>query len=787
MEIFNGLTSTQAKEALEKYGPNKIDYFKIEILEIIKRNTLNFFNFLLLLAGILSSVFEGFGAETLIIFFFLILSISISIFQDYHSTKLAKKLLSYFKNYAWVKRDNQWIKIPQEEVVPKDYAKVSAGFLIPADIKILKNESCLIDESIITGESQPVYKKEGEIAHMGTMVVSGELEGEVVATGKNTYFGSIAKKTLEVHKETAYQKILDDFAKKIGYLGIGLIFLLILVNFLKPEPLEFKDILIFSIVLAVAVVPELLPAMTVLTLSLTGEKLAKKGLLIKRLSTLEDLGGVEILCADKTGTITTNELKLEKIATQDQKEFLNYFLLDYWFSKEITPYEKAVLEKIKSISKDTTLEVIEDVVFDPKTRVEKIIAKKGNEIIKIAKGAPEQVIEACASNDKEKEEWIKVFNQEDQNGFRTLALGIESPHKKILGIASFFDPLKEDSFGAVKLAKEINLEIKILTGDSPNVARKVALDLGIISQDDKVVLGQDLRKLSQENLKKVVLENKVFARVFPEDKLKIVEILQKEKMIAFLGEGVNDAPALKVVSSAIVVDSASDITKEEADIILRKKDLKQIVEGIYEGRKVLENIGKYLKHTMSGNFGNLISVSILASFIKFIPLTPIQVLLTNFLTDIPLIAFASDNVKTKEIKKPIKISNKKLILLLLILGLTAGLVNIAAYFLAKNESPNVIQTYIFYITTFSGLIVSFLIRTKDWFFLSKPSKNLIIGSCVASIITLIFITSNKLQSYFGFAILNQRLILWSLVLFIIFIILTEQTKRFFYKRFPDLI
>lgn len=785
----NGLTQKEAEKRLKIYGPNKVEYFKIDLLEILKRNFLNFFNILLFFAGILSLILEGPQIETILIFVFFFLSILISTFQDYRSNKLAQKLLSYFKNYAWVKRDGEWKKILKEELTIGDYVKVTSGYLIPADIKILKNESALIDESIITGESEPVYKKEGETAYMGTVVVNGEFEGEVIAIGNNSYFGSIAKKTLEIKKETAYQKLFDNFAKKIAYLSFVLIFLLIFINVLKPQPADFKEIFIFAIVLSIAIVPEFLPAMTVLTLSLAGDKLAKRGLIIKRLSALEDLGSVEILCTDKTGTLTKNELKLEKVITKDiaEKDFVKFFLYDYCFTKDLTPYEKAFLEKY-NLPDYSDLEFIEDVPFDPNLRIEKLILKNKNngEIFEIAKGAPESVIDLC-SQENEKNKWLEIFKKEDEEGYRTLGLGILKPEKKFLGIASFFDPLKETAFPAINLAKKLNLEIKILTGDSPNVARKVALELGIINDKGKVILGEDIRNLEGEELRKIVFENKVFARVLPEDKLKIVEILQKERFVAFLGEGINDAPALKAVHSALVVDSASDITKETADIILKEKNLELIVDGIFEGRKVLENIGKYIKHTMSDNFGNLTSIAILASFLPIVPLTPIQVLLTNFLTDIPLIAFAHDNVKVKEIKRPVKMSNKYLVLLLLILGIIAGIINISAYFLVKNQSPEVIRTYIFYITTMTGLLVSFSIRTKDWFFLSKPSRLFLITSILGIFFTIIFIFFSPFKNYFEFSSLNKEILLYSFLILFIFVLITEISKKIFYKYFPDVI
>jgi Mg2+-importing ATPase len=293
--------------------------------------------------------------------------------------------------------------------------------------------------------------------------------------------------------------------------------------------------------------------------------------------------------------------------------------------------------------------------------------------------------------------------------------------------------------------------------------------------------------LPEDEAKKIIKKVKVFARVLPEDKLKIIEILQKEKFVGFLGEGINDAPALKIANVALAVDNASDVVKQEADIILKEKDLKTIVEGIYIGRKVLENIGKYIKHTMSDNFGNLTSVAILSSILTFVPMTPLQVLLTNFLTDIPLVAFANDNVSIKEIKRPLKMSGKHLVFLLLALGIVAGLVNIFGYLIVRKESIEVIRTYIFFITTMTGLLVSFLIRTKDWFFFSQPSRSFVIASIVGLLLTLIFVFFPPFKNIFSFSSLNLKLLTYFFLLIFIFVVGTELVKKLFYKKFPDVI
>lgn len=810
----DGISSDEATKRLRENGPNKIQSFQIDLIEIIKRNSLNFFNLFLLTATLLSFLTEGLKIEPILIFIFLLLSILISIFQDYRANKLTQKLLDYFKSYSFVKRDGRWQRLDSEEIIPGDYVKVAAGSIVPADIRILKCEETLIDESILTGESEPIFKSPNylenqnkttvpsNIALMGTTIVKGEIEGVVFATSKNSYFGSLAKKTLEIKKETAYQKMMDNFAKSIGYFAIVVGLLIIFLKIIFANYENFQELIIFVIVLLVAIVPEFLPTMTILTMSLAGIRLARQGLIIKRLSAIEDLGAIEVLCTDKTGTITTNQLTLikiitnpenEELNTQIESEFIKYFLLDYYFSQEKSTYEEAILKKIEKLPNYENIEFLEDTEFDPNQRIKKLFIKENNQEIEVIKGAPEEVIKIILNNNENlKNKWLNIFIANDKSGFRTLALGLKRKSDEnwvgdFLGIAVFEDPLKETSKAAIRLAQALNLDIKILTGDSINVARNVAQQLNLITKDEKVYSSEDLRSLSQEEFEKVVRESKVFARILPDDKLRIIETLQKEKYVGFLGEGINDALALKAVNVALVVDSAADVTKQEADIILKEKDLKIIVEGISQGRKTLENIGKYIKHTMSDNFGNLTSIAILTSFLKYVPLTPIQVLLTNFLTDIPLIAFATDNVSLKEIRKPIKMSGYHLTLLLLVLGLIAGIINIIGFILVKNQSIEVVRTYIFLLTTLTGLLVSFSIRSKNWFFSSKPSPFFFFISLIAIIISIIFVFNQYLAQIFGFAHLNGKLLSNMIILLIIFFITTEVVKKLFYKKFPEVI
>ncbi len=787
----NGLSEKEAEKRLKKYGENIIFTFKIDILEIIKRNFLNLFNLLLLFASLFSFFLQESKTESFLIIFFFFLSVFISTFQDYKSSKLLEDLIKIFKNYAYVKRDKEWKKVEQKFLVPGDLVKVKIGDIVPADIILTKSEDLLVDESILTGENVPVFKSEknnenlSNILFSGSSIVKGEGEGYVIFTGKESFAGSLAKKILEIKKETVYKKILDDFAKKIFYFALFLGIFLFIGNIAKGSFISIKEFAIFVIVLVVAMVPEFLPAMTVLTLSLTGKKLSKKGLLIKRLSVIEDLGTIEIITTDKTGTITTNKLKLKNIISEDKEAFIKFFLADSYFSKEETPYERAILEKIKDLPDYSDLEFIEDIPFDPLKRIERLIVKNKSdkEIIEIIKGAPEEIIRNFFNNN---EKYLNEFIKEDENGFRTLALAIKVKNAyKYLGLASFEDPLKKESFEAVKLAKKMNVEIKILTGDSPKVAKKAGLDLGIIDKNEKIITGEEIRNLSEKDLEEIVFKYHIFARLYPDDKFRIIKILKNKKPTLFLGEGINDLLALRVADVSIVVDSAAEICKEEADIIMLDKDLKDIVDAVYEGRRALENIGKYIKHTMSDNFGNLISVSFLALYLHYLPLKPLQVLLTNFLTDIPLISFANDKVNDEDIAKPVNFNNKKLLTLLLLLGSSAALVNILAYLYIRNENEQTVRTFIFLITTLTGLLVSFLIRNKGIFIKQKFNPFLFFSVVLALVFTITFIKIPFLSQLFDFQDISFKHSVFILILLIIFMLLTEISKIIFYRKFPE--
>ncbi len=625
---------------------------------------------------------------------------------------------------------------------------------------------------------------------MGTTVVQGYLEGIVFAVGKNSYFGSIAKSTLEIPKETAFKKIMDNFAKVLSYFAIFLILILIITNQIKGGVISLNELLIFSIVLAVAIVPEMMPLMTVLSLSIASLDLAKKGAIVKRLSAIEDLGTIEILCTDKTGTITQNKLELIGIKSKNESDFVYYFLIDYYLLENNNPYNLAISAKLNQNIKYENVKTLNFEPFDPIKRSEIINILKDNQNIKVIKGSPENVLNYVYENKEldDYKNWLKIFEEEDKKGLRTLALAIESNNKKeFLGLASFKDPLKETAKEAIDLAKKLNLKIKILTGDSPYVSKNVALELGLIKEDEEIITGDFIRNIEDKKLQEIAEKYTVFARMLPEDKERILKVLQKNNFVGFLGEGINDSPGLKIANVAIVVDTASDIAKELSDILLKEKDLKLIVESIKKGRETLENLGKYVKHTMSDNFGNLTAVSILTMFLNYIPLTPIQILLTNFLTDIPIVAIAKDKVDVEDIKYRVDFSPFVLFSLSLILGIVAGFINILTYLIFKNYEVDYIRSMIFFVTTMTGLLVYFSIRTKKIFIKSKPSPFSFIIVLLSVILTVIFLQVYPLNKIFGLKPIYKSHTLYILLLLAAFFIFTEIFKLIFYKIKPDAI
>ena len=830
--IFNsretGLTKDEASALQKTFGLNEVKTKEVSFANILFRQFKSAFFYLLFIAGIIAFAL-GQNIEGLLILIFASINVSFGFWQEYRAQKTTNALRQYLARQAKVIRNKKEQIIDSRFLVPGDIVILEAGDVVASDLRLLESSDLAINESVLTGESQPVNKTSDKIlnikaifeakniAFSGTAVVSGKGRGIVINTGKNTEFGKVAKLTASIIRPSIYEKELTDFSKiifKTVFITFLVIFALNLI--LKRQP-NLSYFIIFCLALIVGIVPEALPVVVSSSLSRGALKLLRKKVVVKRLSSIEDLGDMEILCTDKTGTLTENKLKVETVISNDKDKCLLYALLASSFlKKEIlsNPFDIAISEVIKDKNSAKNFKLIEEAPFDFK-RLRNIVLLKnteGKEIL-ISRGAAEAILGISSEFDFEQSKKIgeEIKNREKQ-GERILAVAFKeiSPGEnfkeadfernekkgsserseegsynnlRFLGYISFSDPLKETAHLAVKLAKKLKVKIKIITGDSKEVAGKIALDVGLIDDATKVILGTELEDLNEEELFKKCEEFFVFARIAPETKLKIIKALQKKYEVGFLGEGINDAPALKVANVGIAVKEATDVSRDAADILLLDSDLKVIIEGIREGRIIFANINKYIKCTLSANFGNFYSIAIMSLILPFLPMLPPQILLENILSDAPLIAISNDSVDIQELRRPKVYALSKTFPHIFILAIISSAFDFIFLAIFHKQPQALIQTLWFTLSLITEIILIFSIRTRHVFWkTAKPGKILVISSISIVIFTLLLPFLRFGRTLFSFSPPQVSSLLIICLLGLAYLIANELAKKLYFSR-----
>jgi len=811
-----GLTTEEATRRRKEYGPNEIEAKEVKWWQIFFRQFKSSFIYILFAASLISTIF-GELIEAIMILIFVLINAALGFFQEYHSEKNLELLKQYIVSHAKVRRDSQEKTIESQNLVPGDFVIVEAGDKIPADIRFLETNNLMVDEEILTGESAPVAKlanptekpvqeiyQAKNIGFSGTIVTSGQGLGVVIATGKNTCLGEIAKLTAETIRVSSFEKGILAFSRFILRLIIITIVIVFLANvFIQGEKANLIELIIFSIALAISVIPEPLPTVTTISLSRGAARLAKNKVVVKRLSAIEDLGSIEILCSDKTGTLTENKLTVEKINAVDQKKCLFSAVLASSFLKakrkklteafDIALYKRLSSDERKKIDQ---YERLAELPFDPIRRRNGALVKKNNLCELIVRGAPEIIFELCVNLKEQKKNSLKSWiAAEGKLGHRVLAvakkkvfyknnldLKKEENNLEFLGVISFVDPIKKTTVHTIAQAKKLGVAIKILTGDSKEVAGAVAYKIGLIQSPDEVINGDEFSAMSDEAQHQTVFKYSVFSRISPEQKYKIIELLQEKKEVGFLGEGINDAPALKIANVAIVVQSGADIARDAADVVLLKKSLEAIIEGIREGRKIFANITKYIKVTLISNFGNFFAVASASFLINFLPMLPVQILLLNLLSDFPMISIATDNVDADELKRPKNYNIRGIVLFATVLGLVSTIFDFIFFGLFYRISPGVLQTNWFIGSVLTEIVLIFSVRTKFFFLLAKRASAALIG--LAALIVII--TLSLPYSSFGRQIFNfvkpQTIHLW-LILGVVagYLVVTESVKLVYHR------
>lgn len=812
-----GLSSNEANDRIKQYGHNKISHEEISWWHILLRQFKSSFVYLLLVA-VLIALFLGEMLDAGMILLFVGINTLLGFYQEYKSEQTAKLLKRFIKSSVQVMRNGKKIVIESQELVPGDLVIVEAGDIIPADMRFIETNNLIVDESVLSGESVPITKISNElnqeveevyqaenIGFSGTHVVSGFGQGVVISTGKNMIIGEIGEFAGKAKRESSFEKGVNKISKFILQLIVITLIFVFLVNvFLKRDHLPISELLIFSIALAVSVIPEALPVVTTFSLSRGALRLAKNKVVVKRLSSVEDLGSIEVLCTDKTGTLTENKLKITEIKAADPGITIFYAGLASTMMTEkvkmannafdLAIYQKLSAQDRKNLAK---YKILGECPFDPERRRNSVLVNNGKKNFLIVRGAAETIMKLSSNlTAKDKKEINQWLVEQGTKGNRIIALGTkeltntknygakEEDGLQFIGLIAFFDPIKATANEAVIRAKKLGLQIKILTGDSREVSGAVAYKIGLIERPEDVIDGEEFDKLSPKDQKSAVFNYFVFARISPIQKYKIIQLLQEKYEVGFLGEGINDAPPLKIANVGLVVQGASDIARESADIILLNKNLEIIINGIKEGRSVFANTIKYIKSTIASNFGNFYAIAVSTFFIDYLPMLPLQILLVNLLSDFPMIAVATDTVDDDELKKPKSYNIKEITLLATIFGIVSSIFDFMTFVIFSRFGPQVLQTCWFIESILTELVFIINIRTKFFAFKGKrPSRTLIGLIIVAALATMIIPFTAFGHNVFQFASIKLSYLILILLIVIIYFSLNELVKRYYYRIF----
>ena len=746
-----GLSEIQAQEHLKKYGQNKILVKEIKWWQILFRQFASPFVYILIFASLLA-LYLGETIDSIFIASFVLIGAVLGFIQEYNSQKSVELLKKFLVDHSRILRNGTEILVKSEDIALGDICILEPGNILPADMRFIRADNLLVDESILTGESMSVSKtslllEEQNISGIhnatnmgfsGTTIMQGKGVGIIVATGKNTQIGGITKLTAESEGVSTFEKGISKLSGWILKIILATLALVLIINFIVKKAdnrTNFADMILFSIALAVSVIPETLPVVSALSFSKGSLALAKKHVVVKRLSAVEDLGSIEVLCTDKTGTITENKMSVSAFHAENEKSCLLFGALASSPEKYSSSFDIALLSKLGVDKEAGQWEKINELPFDPERKRNSVLVGNANENKLIVRGAPETIIDLCLNISKEHKNEILIWIAErEMQGERVIAIAskhwtegssytsAEEKDLEYIGAISFSDPIKESAIPAILQAEELGVRIKILTGDSKNVAIAVAKKTGIIKNEEEAMTGEEFEKLSEADQIIAVENVHVFARVSPEQKYRVIELLERKYEVGFLGDGINDAPALKLASVALAVDTASDIARSASDIVLLNPSLSVIIDGIKGGREIFANMVKYLKTTLISNFGNFYAVALAMILAPFLPMLPVQVLLLNLLTDTPMIAISFDKVDVRELKKPRAYNVKEIVLMSLVFGIINAVFVFLFFLIFFKNGATMLQTNLFIGSVLIELLLIFSIRTKKLFWKgTKPS------------------------------------------------------------------
>ena len=817
-----GLQPSEAENRLKQYGPNRLHIqHQASLFTLLLAQFKNPLVLILIFAAAISA-FVGEWADALIVLAVVIGSTMLGFVQEYRAGNAVEKLRSQVTIKAKVLRAQQPALLPSEQVVPGDVLMLSAGSLIPADGVVLEANDFFVNQAVLTGETFPVEKKTGIVASnasvaerincvfTGTSVRSGTARVMVVQTGESTLFGQIADRLSLRPPQTSFERGIQRFGYLLTQVMLVMVIIVLTINiFLAKPPI---DSLLFALALAVGLTPELLPAIISITLSHGAQKMAKRGVIVRRLNAIENFGSMDVLCTDKTGTLTEGVVRLDGALDPNGQPAPVVLRHAYLNAQYQTGLSNPLDEAIVAYAQQAGLKVgdeqkIDEIPYDfIRKRLSVVTANPNGQRTLITKGALDNILSICqqvqtqAAIEPLDEAWLAKIDRQysdwSAKGFRVLGIASKKmapqtsayarTDENVLtfaGFLLFFDPPKADVKQTIIDLTTRGVQLKIITGDNQKVARHVAEAVNM--PIGEVLTGKALNDMSDEALWQAAERTSIFAEVDPNQKERIILALQKTgHVVGYMGDGINDAPALHAADVGISVDTAVDVAKDAADFVLLKQDLGILREGIDEGRMTFANTLKYILTTISANFGNMFSMAGASLLLPFLPLLASQILLNNFLSDIPATAIASDNVDPEWVAKPRRWNTTLIRNYMVLFGLVSSIFDFLTFgvllFLFR-ASPAEFRTGWFIESLLTELVIALVVRTRHLFFQSRPGKLLLISTLLIMGITLM-LPYLPFNFVFSFIPLPAPLMFAVIGLTLLYVVVIEITKKFFYAR-----
>ncbi len=829
-----GLSETEAASRALVFGSNEPLLLKKQalVLKILQRFASPLVA-ILLLSSVASAILGDFTNAAIIITI-VVLSVLVEFVQTHRSERAADALKAQVAQTATVLRDGAWREILARTLVPGDVIRLSAGDMVPADARLLDAKDLHVNEAALTGESLPVEKE--AVAHvpdpadgapppagqgtvlMGSSVVSGHAEAEVTATGPRTKFGEIACGLALRPPTSEFEHGIARFGVLILKTVMFLVLFVFIVNaVLRRDPLQT---LLFAVALAVGLTPEFLPMITTVTLTRGAVRMARKKVIVKNLAAIQNFGSIDILCSDKTGTLTTGEMSLAAHVdahgdTSDRSLLLAY-VNSYFQSGVDNPIDTAMLRKARLNPLDAAVlthehpdisgfEKLDEIPFDFERRRVSVVVARAGEALLVTKGAPEHILSISTRyerdgrplelNEEARRDATATFERLCTEGFRVLAVACapvpngttvsksDEREMTLVGFVAFVDPPRDDAHEVLTALRKEGIHVKILTGDSDLVAAHICKRVGL--HVGKILLGTDVDKLSDPALGQRAEHTTVFARVSPQQKNRILRALKlRGHVVGFLGDGINDAPSLHAADVGISVAGAVDVAKEAAEIILLEPGLKVILAGVVEGRRAFGNVMKYLLMGTSSNFGNVFSMAGAAVLLPFLPMLPTQILLNNFLYDLAQVTIPYDNVDASFVRKPRRWNIDLIRRFMIAIGPVSSLYDfLTFYVLLKifHATETQFHTGWFMESLATQTLVIFVIRTAESPFKSRPSGALALTSIAVTALGLL-LPFTRLGAWFGFVRLPLPFFAFLAVATLTYLLLVEVVKRALFKR-----